>query len=450
MKASVKFILLFFLILVLAFVGVVVFTNLYDPATAKWEKDFGDERKVHLEGTISGLDVDEVRVHVFGPHRVQADTLHYTIKVRDGAFSADVPLSDKQAYYLRIPRDPYFSVWYECHFFAEQDTVTFAISFPDDRWIINYFPGSSGCNMEYSSFMNSKYYKFEKDWADQGEFYDKYVKGNYYTQEYLDIRERLDDDSLDKAVRDSLEIVRNQLMWSNEYMSEVYLEARRQSDELYGLELDYTRGYIESASPSLACFLIVAESLERAIEINHDVPFWIQTYKDYYKNKYDGCQIQLYVEELLKKQSVYEGSKAYDFTLPDAEGNKQTLSKLIDGKPAVIEFWATWCGSCIINRTMVDKVHKQFKDKGFTVVCVSTEMRNDLRWRKMLGEEEHAAGWYDLLAMEPDHYVAAEYGLASAAGGCFLVDGKGTVMKINPSEEYLKQFFTDYFQNNTK
>jgi len=52
------------------------------------------------------------------------------------------------------------------------------------------------------------------------------------------------------------------------------------------------------------------------------------------------------------------GSKAPDFTLPTMTGANITLSEL-EGTPAVLNFWATWCGYCIGELPYFENVAKQ-------------------------------------------------------------------------------------------
>ena len=425
-----------------------VLSATHDTAKDNWKNDGRNNRTVHLAGTISGMNPKNVRIYLYGHNNRHADTLHYTIKVRHEAFSADVPLSDNEAYELVIPLDPSYSSSNHCAFFADQDTVLFEVAVPKGaRDIKASISNPSGNNLTYSFLKNSKDKRLEKGRAEVEDYYDRYVDGHQYTEQYEEARKlAFHGQTDDKALRDSMVLLCNQLLLSNGHLTAEGLKYQQMNDSLTCIGLDHAREYIESQPPSLAGFLIVAESLEEAIPLNHDVPFWIDTYRNVYRKKFGDCFLQQYTEDLLKKQSVYEGSKFYDFTLPDVDGNRLTLSQLIGGKPAVIEFWATWCGSCMVNREMIDKVHKQYGGKAFTVVCVANEMRNDRRWQEVLGKEEHAPGWYDLLAMEPDHYVSAEYGLGRAAGGTFVVDENGIILKISPSEEYLKQFAEEHIR----
>jgi thioredoxin 1 len=61
----------------------------------------------------------------------------------------------------------------------------------------------------------------------------------------------------------------------------------------------------------------------------------------------------------------------YDFTLPDINGNPVTLSK-IDGM-IVLDFWATWCGPCKREIPYLQKLYDKYKDKGLTVIGVTSE-----------------------------------------------------------------------------
>ena len=54
--------------------------------------------------------------------------------------------------------------------------------------------------------------------------------------------------------------------------------------------------------------------------------------------------------------------KAPDFTLPTMTGSEITLSEL-EGTPVVLNFWATWCGYCVIELQYFEAVAQQGKGK---------------------------------------------------------------------------------------
>lgn len=63
---------------------------------------------------------------------------------------------------------------------------------------------------------------------------------------------------------------------------------------------------------------------------------------------------------------------APDFELKDLAGKRVKLSSLA-GKTVLINFWATWCGPCILELPHLDKLAKEFGDKGLTVLAISTD-----------------------------------------------------------------------------
>ena len=66
------------------------------------------------------------------------------------------------------------------------------------------------------------------------------------------------------------------------------------------------------------------------------------------------------------------------FDLTDLAG-KVWNEDVLQGKVVLIDFWATWCVPCREMKPIVDRVCKQFLDKGFEVLSVSIdEKRGEL------------------------------------------------------------------------
>jgi thiol-disulfide isomerase/thioredoxin len=65
------------------------------------------------------------------------------------------------------------------------------------------------------------------------------------------------------------------------------------------------------------------------------------------------------------------------------------------GKVYVVEFWATWCGPCIASMPHLSEIQKEYKDKGVTVVGVTSEdRRNTLdKVKKMVADKGDTMGY---------------------------------------------------------
>lgn len=63
---------------------------------------------------------------------------------------------------------------------------------------------------------------------------------------------------------------------------------------------------------------------------------------------------------------------APDFTLPTLSGAPIHLSAL-RGKVVLVNFWATWCGSCRAEMPALNALYQRYKDRGLEVLAVNLD-----------------------------------------------------------------------------
>jgi len=67
--------------------------------------------------------------------------------------------------------------------------------------------------------------------------------------------------------------------------------------------------------------------------------------------------------------AIGPGDIAVDFVVPTLDGNSVQLSDL-RGRPVVLYFFATWCGSCTFDMPVMETFYQQETDSGLVVLAV--------------------------------------------------------------------------------
>lgn len=120
------------------------------------------------------------------------------------------------------------------------------------------------------------------------------------------------------------------------------------------------------------------------------------------------------------------GDIAPEIDLPDTKGNNEVLSSL-RGSLTLIDFWASWCGPCIKEQPLLQKLYTAYPDK-FSIYSVSMDTKKPL-WLAAI-----AKGKLPWIQVSDLKYwkspVVGDYMLQSVPLN-FLVDKNGIIIAKN-------------------
>ncbi|MCW9013667.1 MAG: TlpA family protein disulfide reductase [Gammaproteobacteria bacterium] len=74
---------------------------------------------------------------------------------------------------------------------------------------------------------------------------------------------------------------------------------------------------------------------------------------------------------------------AVDYQLPDLQGETQSLAQY-RGKWVIVNYWASWCGSCVKELPELAALHSKHKNSNIVVVGINYEDINIDRLKKIV------------------------------------------------------------------
>lgn len=130
-----------------------------------------------------------------------------------------------------------------------------------------------------------------------------------------------------------------------------------------------------------------------------------------------GLSINIFAQEVKKVPSV---------NIKNIKGESVSTSSFAnDGKPYIINFWATWCKPCLLELNNISDVYAEWQEKtGIKIIAISID---DSRNSKKVAPFVKGRGWtYEIYLDENSDFRRAMN--VNNPPQTFLVNGKGEIV----------------------
>ncbi|TDE45954.1 AhpC/TSA family protein [Flavobacterium rhamnosiphilum] len=357
------------------------------------------------------------------------------IPIIGGHFEYELKTSFAEKYSLIFENE--LDAYRPISFFTENGIVEFLLH-PSQEFDKNIIKGGMLTNKmiafekEQKNIFNSKAKPFKREldtlWNSNG-YFSEAVNALYEKGKGLENGEELN----------RLYKMRDELLETDKgYTPKTWL-LKNKMDSIQKIVFDWQNKYIKT-NQDIFSYSLLQNTVQqyKQVKKNIDLDF-ISNLFSIYSKKYPLHPYTKQIREMLNGiKTIKVGSQFIDFSAPTIEGKVVKVSEIVAGKVAVIDMWASWCGSCRVTSKSYIPVYEKYKDKGFVIVGVAGEYKNTNAFKIAIEKDKYP--WLSLIELDNENGIWNKYNISNSGGSTYLVDSKGVILAINPNAEQLEKF----------
>ena len=388
--------------------------------------------KCTISGRVIGLSSSSL-ILINALDRPDPNQAKIHIPIKDSTFSYEFNANPKQAYWL-IFEDDYSSPngIHPITIFPDKEKIK--LVFYDSKRIAQNKIYGGKINRQFALFTEESESKFDSQMKPYNDSIQVLMKqDNYLSDESKQLNKKMEN----AQSQDSLIVIYKKMdtLGDNAYTKPAK-EINRHLDSIYKEKYSWCYNYYDQNQTIVSYYLILRELMDY-LYTNYSDLSRLKNLVESISAKFPDHPYNKTAKDLLNAfDQIKVGGEFIDFTLPDLNGNNITLSKSIEGKIALIDLWATWCGPCIAASRSMIPVYNEFKNSGFTIIGVANEIDNTNQLKKTLEREKFP--WVNLIELNNENGIWLKYGIPGAGGKTFLVDKDGKILAIKPTAEEVR------------